>query len=269
MNAPDTATSRFMLLAQLGIYCDPSSQPGYGMLRVFDEQCYGGQVRPSVLMLIADITGGMIGEKEDPECWHFTTDFQLRTAAVPLPDQIDVYAEVLRAGASTLTCECRFTTTDGAEIGYAQIGFGRHHQRPGDPAKPIHDPPRPDLMGLPDIDRPLAEVAGIEVVDAATGHVEVELTPQLLNPAGIMQGAMVTLVGEVGAETFAKHDLGTPHAVADMDIRYLLGGKIGPVYSTCRWMGDPTSGWVVADIRDLGKGDRLMATMMMRVRPAR
>lgn len=52
---------------------------------------------------------------------------------------------------------------------------------------------------------------------------------------------MVTLVGEVGAETFAEHDLGTPQAVADMDIRYLLGGKIGPVYSTCRWMGGSSS----------------------------
>ncbi len=269
MTVPAQAPPKFTLLAQLGIYCDPVAQPGYGKLRVFDEQCHGGQVRASVLMLIADITGGMIGEKEDPECWHFTTDFQLRTADVPLPDQIDVYAEVLRAGASTLTCECRFSTPDGTEVGYAQIGFGRHHQRPGDPAKPIHDPPRPDLMGLPDIDRPLAEVAGIEVVDASVGHVEVELTPQLLNPAGIMQGAMVTLVGEVGAETFAEHQFGSPHAVADMDIRYLLGGKIGPVYSTCRWMGDPSSGWVVAEIRDLGKGDRLMATMMMRVRPAR
>ncbi len=269
MTVSDAPASQFMLLAQLGISYDPNSHPGYGKLRVFDEQCHGGQVRPSVLMLVADIAGGMIGEKEYPECWHFTTDFQLRTAAVPLPGQIDAFAEVLRAGASTLACECRFSTPDGAEIGYAQIGFGRHQTRPGDPAKTIYEPPRPDLMGLADIDRPLAEVAGIEVVDAAVGQVEVELTPQLLNPAGIMQGAMVTLVGEVGAETLAAHDLGTPHAVADMDIRYLLGGKIGPIYSTCRWMGDPSSGWVVAEIRDLGKGNRLMATMMMRMRPAR
>ena len=180
-----------------------------------------------------------------------------------------MYADVLRAGASTLACECRFTTPDGAEVGYAQIGFGRFHQRPGDPAKHIHDPPRPDLTGLPDIAQPLAELAGIEVVDPALGHVEAELTPQLLNPAGIMQGAMVTLVGEVGAETLAESEFGSPYVVADMDIRYLLGGKIGPVYSTCRWMGDPSSGWVVAEIRDLGKGDRLMATMMLRVRPAR
>ncbi|MCY4037433.1 MAG: PaaI family thioesterase [bacterium] len=258
-----------MLLAQLGIDWDPSSQPGHGKLRVFDEQCRGGQVRPSVLMLLADIAGGMIGERADPECWHFTTDFQLRTAAAPLPDHIDAVAEVLRAGAGTLACECRFSTPDGAEMGYAQIGFGRYRPRPGDPAKTAYDPPRPNLTGLADIDRPLAEVVGIEVADAAAGHVEVELAPQLLNPAGMMQGAMVALVGEVGAETLASHDLGAPHAVADMDIRYLLGGKIGPVYSTCRWMGDPTSGWVVAEIRDLGKGDRLMATMMLRVRPAR
>jgi len=269
MAVPGSEPLTFTLPAQLGIYCDPNSRLGYGQLRVFAEQCHGGQVRPSVLMLIADITAGMIGEKEDPECWHFTTDFQLRTASVPLPDHIDVTAEVLRAGATTLTCECQLTTPSGAQVGYAQIGFGRFLQRPGDPAKHIHDPPRPDLTGLPDIDRPLAELAGVQVVDASAGHVEVELTSQLLNPAGIMQGAMVTLVGEVGAETLAEHEFGSPHAVADIDIRYLLGGKIGPVYSICRWMGDPSSGWVVAEIRDLGKGDRLMATMMLRVRPAR
>lgn len=269
MTAPASPPFTFTLPAQLGIYCDPNAELGYGKLRVFAEQCHGGQVRPSVLMLIADIAAGMIGEKEDPQCWHFTTDFQLRTATVPLPDQIDVYAEVLRAGANTLTCQCRFNTPDGTEIGYAQIGFGRFHQRAGDPAKHIHDPPLPDLLGLPDIDQPVAELAGIHVVDAAVGHVEAELAPHLLNPAGIMQGAMVTLVGEVGAETLAEHDLGSPHAVADMDVRYLLGGKIGPVYSTCRWMGDQSSGWVVAEIKDLGKGDRLIATMMLRVRPSR
>lgn len=269
MTVPASEPFTFTLPAQLGIYCDPNSQPGYGRLRVFDKQCHGGQVRASVLMLIADITAGMIGEREDPDSWHFTTDFQLRTASVPLPDYIDVTAAVLRAGATTLTCECRITTPDGADIGYCQIGFGRFHQRPGDPAKHLHDPPLQDRLGLPDVDQPLAGLAGIQVVDSAVGHVEAELTPQLLNPAGIMQGAMVTLVGEVGAETLAEHDLGSPHVVADMDIRYLLGGKIGPVYSTCRWVGDPSSGWIVAEIRDLGKGDRLMATMMMRVRPAR
>ncbi len=269
MTDPASEPAGFTLLAQLGIYCDPNSQPGYGKLRVFPEQCHGGQVRPSVLMLMADVVCGMIGEKEAPECWHFTTDFQLRTTSAPLPDQLDVNAAVLRTGATTLTCECSITTSDGTEVGYGQIGFGRFPQRPGDPVKHLHDPPRPDRLGLPDIDRPLAEVAGISVEDAATGHVEVELTPLLLNEAGIMQGAMVTLVGEVGAETLARHHFGVPYAVADMDVRYLLGGKIGPVYSTCRWVGDPSSGWVVAEIRDLGKGDRLIASMMMRVRHAR
>ncbi len=267
-SASDSPPFTFTLPARLGIYCDPASESGRGRLRVFDEQCHEGRVRPSVLMLVADITAGMIGEKEDPECWHFTTDFQLRTTAAPRPDRIEVTAEVLRAGATTLTCQCRFTTPDGTEVGYAQIGFGRFPQRPDDPAKHIHDPPRPDHPDLSDIDRPIAELVGIQVVDAAAGHVEVELTPPLLNPAGIMQGAMVTLVGEVGAETLARHQLGSPHIVADMDIRYLLGGRIGPIYSTCRWVGDPSSGWIVAEIRDLGKGDRLMATMMLRVRPA-
>ena len=62
MTDPDSNPPTFTLVAQLGIYCDPNSQPGYGQLRVFDEQCHGGQVRPSVLMLIADITSGRIGD---------------------------------------------------------------------------------------------------------------------------------------------------------------------------------------------------------------
>jgi acyl-coenzyme A thioesterase PaaI-like protein len=45
----------------------------------------------------------------------------------------------------------------------------------------------------------LREEAGIEVIDAAEGVVQVEVTPGLRNPAGTLQGAMVALLAEAAA----------------------------------------------------------------------
>ena len=55
----------------------------------------------------------------------------------------------------------------------------------------------------PFLDKPLREEAGVEVLDASAGVVG-EVVPELLNPAGTLQGAMVALVAEAAAEELAR-----------------------------------------------------------------
>ena len=46
--------------------------------------------------------------------------------------------------------------------------------------------------------------AGIVVLDPAAGSLEMEVTPELRNPAGTLQGAMVALFAEAAAEELAR-----------------------------------------------------------------
>ena len=72
---------------------------------------------------------------------------------------------------------------------------------------------------LAPLTRPLREEAGIEVVDAAEGVVQIDVTPELRNPAGTLQGAMVALVAEAAAEDLVATRFESPAVVTDLDLR--------------------------------------------------
>src|SRR5262249_47563550 len=85
--------------------------------------------------------------------------------------------------------------------------------------------------------RPLREEANIEVIDAARGAVQVEVTPALRNPAGTLQGAMVALLAEVAVEELAATRVGGPVVVTELDLRYLAQAPVGPVRTRCNVLG--------------------------------
>ena len=85
--------------------------------------------------------------------------------------------------------------------------------------------------------RPLREEAGVEVIDAAAGIVQVEVTPDLRNPAGTLQGAMVALLAESAAEDLMATRFGSPFVVTGLDLRYLRKAQVGPVRTRSRLLG--------------------------------
>ena len=68
--------------------------------------------------------------------------------------------------------------------------------------------------------------------------VEVAVTPDLRNPAGTMQGAMVALVAEAAAEDLVATTFGQDVVVVDLDLRYLARTSAGPVRTQARLLGD-------------------------------
>ena len=62
----------------------------------------------------------------------------------------------------------------------------------------------------------------------------------------------MTLIGEVSAQTFAEAHYGTPCVVTSLDVRYLIGGRSGPLVTQAEWIGDPDSGTIKVDLRDEG-----------------
>jgi len=85
--------------------------------------------------------------------------------------------------------------------------------------------------------RPLREEAGIEVINAADGVVQLQVTPDLRNPAGTLQGAMVALLAEAAAEDLMATRFASPMVVTELDLRYLRKAQIGPVRTRTQLLG--------------------------------
>jgi acyl-coenzyme A thioesterase PaaI-like protein len=157
------------------------------------------------------------------------------------------------------------TDETGRVIGDGAIGFASVAHRAGDPPLPTLSNREivERFASLPLITQRLHEAAGIVVVDAAAGTVEVDLTPELMNPAGTLQGAMTALIAEVAAEELLSARSEVPIVVTDLDIRYLDRTAAGPIRSRTDAVGDGPDAAVVVELVD-GSTDTVVALVHAR-----
>jgi acyl-coenzyme A thioesterase PaaI-like protein len=198
-----------------------------------------GCVRTSVVSFVVDAAAGITLDT-DPDMWTLTTDMTVRTLARPAPARVTGAATIVRDGRRSGSCIVDLVDERDEPFGFGAIGFARVPRRPGDPPKPILPPERaPDVLGmLPTITEPLPDAAGVRIVDAAAGVVEIDVVPRVRNPAGTLQGAIVALVAECAVEELVAHRIGGPVVVTDLDLRYLAQAPVGPVRTSCRVLGD-------------------------------
>ena len=116
-------------------------------------------------------------------------------------------------------------------------------------------------MARAPLHQPLRVAGGFRAVDPSHGVVTAALQPELLNPAGAMQGAMVAGLAETAAEDFADHHrlLGADrHVVTELDVRYLAQNRVTPIASRAWSVGAAADGLVRIDlVDDDGAGRRL------------
>jgi len=175
----------------------------------------------------------------------------------------------LRVGRRLIVEGVDYLDGDGSMVAQAQITFMRTPSRPGDEAKPDIAAARRFMAGAPEhpLDLPLVDAAGIEIVDAATGALRLSIDDRIRRPGGMVQGSVMTLLGEVAAETMAEAALGVPCAVTGLDVRYLLGGRTGPLVTHSRWIGPPSAGTVSVEVLDTGRDDVVTTTFYVQVEP--
>ena len=228
----------------------------------------GAALRASVVAFLVDAAAGLLVDS-DPEAWTFTSDLSLRLPAAPAPARLDAFTTVLRGGRRSVTADVALVDDTGSPWGWSTIGFTRLARRPDDPEKPIIDLREASAIWeqIPPLDEPLREAAGVRVLDASEGRVEIGLRPDLANPAGALQGAIVALLAEVAAEELATHDAGAPRMVTELDLRFLGQGRGGPVRTQAWCVGPPTDGVVRVELRDAGADDKLLTVALARTRP--
>jgi acyl-coenzyme A thioesterase PaaI-like protein len=197
-----------------------------------------GIVRASVLSFVVDVVAG-VPLDQDPTMWTLTSDMSVRMRPIRAPGRIDATSTIVRQGKRSVTSTVELTADDGTPVATGAIGFAKVPRKATDPPKPnVPLGQTPIIFRDPvTLTRPLREEAGIQVLDAAEGVVSVEVTPDLRNPAGTLQGAMVALLAEAAAEDLMEARFGSPFVVTDLDLRYLRKTELGPVRTRCRLLG--------------------------------
>jgi acyl-coenzyme A thioesterase PaaI-like protein len=230
------------------------------------ETCRAGRVRASVALYVVDAVAG-VAVDADPDRWTFTSDLRMQLADIPAPEWIEGRAVVLRESGRSATAEVRLSGPDGP-VGFATVGFVKIPRREGDPPKPTFDAqegPQVWTMSAP-LEEPVEVAAGITVLDAAAGVVEVVVTPTLRNPSGAMQGAMVSLVAEVAAEEMVAARGGGEVVVVDLEVRYLAQARGGVVRSRGEVVGDGPAAPARVVLEDADTG-RLLTLVVARTVP--
>jgi acyl-coenzyme A thioesterase PaaI-like protein len=223
-----------------------------------------GVVRASVVSFMIDVAAGIVLD-DDPAAWSLTSDMSVRMRSRPAPGCLRTRTTILRRGRRSAAAMVDIVTEAGEPMASGAIGFVRVARRDSDPPKPAVSPERITVVfdGSSVLSRPLPEEAGIVVVEAGNGTVEVPLSRELRNPAGTLQGAMVALVAEVAAEELVSARFGIDALVTDLDLRYLAQTRAGPVRSRCTLLGDSPDAPIQVELFDLSD-DRLTTLVYAR-----
>ena len=226
-----------------------------------------GVVRISVVTFIVDVVAGVTLDT-DPDAWTFTTDLSLRMRPVPAPGRLTATGQILREGRRSAHTSLEVVEERGSEVAVGAIGFARVPRKPGDPPKPIvsRELVAASFSAADRIERPLREEAEIVPIDPAAGVVEMAVRPEVCNPAGTLQGAMVALAVEAATEDLLAAR-GEPFVVTELDLRYLGQATVGPVRSRCRVLGEGPCPPVQVELVDLAT-DRVTTLAFTRAAPA-
>jgi len=232
-------------------------------LTPYPQVCAHGALLATVVASAVDLVGGFATRAVAGSDATFTSDLSLRIARPAVPERLVAHAAPLRVGRRLVTTAVHLTC--GSEsYAYGETTFIRI-PRPPDQAPDVRELATPETIPCHPLEAPLAEEVGVETVDPAEGTMRLVLRPDLLNPEGLLQGALVALVVECAAVARADHDRGAPQVVTELDLRYLRPASTGPVEARAAWLGPPDAAMLRVELHDRGRGEGPTASALVRV----
>jgi acyl-coenzyme A thioesterase PaaI-like protein len=251
----DFLDESFSIPARLGVVAELSDGEFRLALHPRPQLLHHGALRASVIAFMIDVVAGVVLD-DDPDAWMLTSDMSVRMRPLRAPSFLSTRSTILRRGRRSATAKVDLVSETGAPVATGAIGFARVQRRTTDPVKPQASPERISMMfdGSRTLDRPLREEAGIVVLDPMAGSLEMQVTPELRNPAGTLQGAMVALFAEAAAEELASARFNRKAVVTELDLRYLAQTGAGPVQSECTLLGDGPDAPIQVELSDRSSG---------------
>ena len=233
------------------------------LVEAYPEICVGNTIRATVVASAIDLVGGFFTRALAGTDATFTSDLSLRIPNPGRPETLLARGEPLRSGRRLVSTGV--SLFDGDEVyAYGQTTFARIPREGA-------DPPDLDALSTPlvierhPLSRPLDQEVGVEVLDASRGLVHLAFRRALLNPEGVLQGALVALLAECSALALANDTFDAEHVVCEMDLRYLASAAIGPVEGRAQWIRSPAARMLAVRLCDLGRDARLTTTALVRV----
>lgn len=218
-----------------------------------------GTLRAGVLATLVDMAGGEAAVNAARPNWVATSDLVLHVTRPVAAGVVCSVSSVLRTTRSTIVLEVALSV-EGEPIGLATMTFAvlkarTEVQRMGTGT----DESRTDF-GLPGsaLRLPITEALGARTLEPAAGVVELDLTPYVENSLGALQGGVVAMALELGAEALGGELLGGGVRVLDLSINYLSLLKVGPARTRARVLrGAENEALVRVELHDAGADDRL------------
>ena len=245
-----------------------------------------GGVRSGVLATLVDIVGGAIAARVLRPDWMATADLSLQLVGPVRGPWVEARGSIARRGRTTLVVEAIVVCVDedghdsvvGAAaadpVAWASMTFSvLPAQNPSSSVQTAGELPARWSFAGGGLERPVLDALLVEVVDPAAGRLSMAVRPYLHNSFRAVQGGVIALLAEAaGAEALgAAHGLdGASFVITDLQIAYLALGRVGPVVTSTRVLGDGPDdrAGAVVELRDSGADDRLMTVVNVSGAPA-
>jgi len=202
----------------------------------------------ATLVMLVDVGAGWAAEMTSDEDWTFTVDIGIRRTP-KITNRITGVPGVQRAG-RTISIDFPMIDADGEATASGVSTFIRLPRRPQDPPRPNFPTDSMSLWHPPD-----APLAALLDARPNSRGLEVDLRPELLNPAGILQGGVAALLAELAAQQTLEAASGHNLVSTSFDVRYVTMGRVGPFDAVVEPIGHDIA---VVKVIDRGADDAVV-----------
>lgn len=242
----------------------------------YPEICADGRLLRTILVSAVDLVASFFVREAAGTDVTMTSDLSLRAhASVGEEGPLEASGRLLRSGRRMVTTEVRIER-GGTLLALGESTFVRSPRAAvqGQPAPSMDDLRVPPILERHPLIRPLAEEVGVLCDANRPGEAMLPLRPEVLNPEGVLQGALVGLLVESAALSLATSaapadaagGTGAGPFLEEIDLRYLAANRAGPISARASWIDAPSM--MRVELRDAGQPSRITASAFVRTSSA-